>query len=194
MGALSTPERFLAALFQSITMRTAGFNSIDMNGMYGITKFLSIVLMFIGAAPGSTGGGIKVTTFAVILMTVICVARGKDDTMISKKCIDKHVVYKSLAIACIALLAVGIASMTIYFTTDSPLVDGINSVFEAVSGFATVGVSVGISGVASVASKLVLILTMFIGRVGPVSLALFFTMRRTRDKKTVMPQGKIIVG
>ncbi|WP_040195848.1 TrkH family potassium uptake protein [Candidatus Soleaferrea massiliensis] len=194
LGSLPTEQRFLGAFFQSITMRTAGFNSIDMNAMHGITKFMSIGLMFIGAAPGSTGGGIKVTTFAVILMTVFCVARGKEDTTITRKCIDKHVVYKSLAITCIALFAVGIAAMTIFFTTDSPLVSGINSLFEAVSAFATVGVSVGISGVASVLSKVILIITMFIGRVGPVSLALFFTMRRSRNKKSVMPQGKIIVG
>lgn len=195
LGSLPVSERFTAAFFQSVTLRTAGFNSIDINSLHGLTKLGSIALMFIGAAPGSTAGGIKVTTFAVIVMTVISVIRGKGDTIILKRRVEKNVVYKSLAVVCIAVLAVFISSVIIYFTNQVHAeVNGVNALFESVSAFATVGVSTGVTGVANIPSKIILILTMFIGRVGPVSLALALALRGKPPKDVIIPDGKILVG
>jgi trk system potassium uptake protein TrkH len=154
-----------------------------------------MVLMFIGAAPGSTGGGIKVTTFAVVVMTVISVLRGREDTIIRRRKVAKQAVYKAIAVMLSALVAVCFCAGIIYST--HPVSDGINgldSFFEAVSAFATVGLSAGVSGVANLPSRLVLCLTMFLGRVGPVSLALSLAMRAPSDLNTVIPEAKIIVG
>lgn len=195
LGGLPIADRFTAAFFQSVTLRTAGFNSVDVNSLHSLTKLGSIVLMFIGAAPGSTAGGVKVTTFAVIVMTVVSVIRGKDDTIILKRRVQKNVVYKALAVVSIALLVVCVSSITIYFTNpDHADVTGMNALFESVSAFGTVGISSGVTAVANIPSKIILILTMFIGRVGPVSLALALAMRGKPPKDVIVPDGKILVG
>ncbi len=190
LGALTVPQRFLASYFQSVTTRTAGFNSIDMAGMGSVSKLLTVVLMFIGAAPGSTGGGIKVTTFTVLLLTVASVMRGRDETIIMKRKVDKQIVYKALAIMFLAGGLVLVTTFIIYFTMDE---ESIDALFEATSAFGTVGLSVGISPRANTASKIAMILTMFLGRVGPVSLPLALAFRQHK-RHEVIPEGKILVG
>lgn len=194
IGGMSTGDKILNSAFMSVTTRTAGYNTVPIEGMFGITKLFSIILMFIGAAPGSTGGGIKVTTFMVIIMTVISVIRGKNETVIAKRRLDKSVVYKALAVVSTALLAVVASTATIFFTSHSGVIfKEIDSLFEAVSAFGTVGLSSGVTGLANDASRMVLILTMFIGRVGPVSLALSLAMKN-ENKSAVLPEAKIMVG
>lgn len=195
IGGMSDSNKILNSMFMSVTTRTAGYNTFDLNEMYGISKLFSIILMFIGAAPGSTGGGIKVTTFLVIIMTVICVIRGKDETIINHRKVDKSVVYKALAVVSTALLAVIASTATIFFTSHSGGVSfrEIDSLFESVSAFGTVGLSSGVTALANQASRMVLVLTMFIGRVGPVSMALSLALAN-EDKSTVMPEAKIMVG
>ncbi len=192
LAPLPVWQRFCASAFHSVSARTAGFNTVDMNALKGITKMLLILLMFIGAAPGSTGGGIKVTTFAVLMMTVVSVIRGREDTVIFRRKVDKHIVYKALAIAFFGLTLVILATSVIYFTS-AETVDGMNALLESVSAFATVGLSAGISAAANLPSKLVLILAMYFGRVGPVSFALALTLRQGR-RHEVLPGGKITVG
>ena len=140
-------------------------------------------------------GGIKVTTLAVILMTVYSVVRGKSDTMILGRRVSQPVVYKSLAVVMIAALAVLCSTVTIVFTTGPDVeVGGMDALFESVSAFATVGLSCGVTAVANVASRMLLSLTMFIGRVGPVSLALALAMIPNKNRNQVVPEGKIMVG
>lgn len=192
---MSVGNKLLNAFFQSVTARTAGYNSVDIEGLRGATKLLMIVLMFIGAAPGSTAGGIKVTTFVVLLFTIICVTRGDEETIINGKRIDKSVVYKALAVTGIAGLAIVIVSCIIYFSTgDGNSISGLDALFESVSAFATVGLTSGVTGAANTVSRIALILTMFIGRVGPVSLALSLAMRTNKNKHQIIPEGKILVG
>lgn len=194
IGSMPVFDKILNSFFLSVSSRTAGFNSFDIEPMYGISKLFCIILMFIGAAPGSTGGGIKITTFIVIVMCVVSVLSGKEETIISKRKVDKSVVYKSLAIAMTAFMAVVISTSTIFFTSHSGVsFKEIDSLFESVSAFGTVGLSSGVTGLANQASRFVLIITMFIGRVGPLSLALSLSMRNN-SKTTVMPEAKIIVG
>lgn len=195
LGNMSTGDKILNSAFMSVTMRTAGFNTVPVEGMFGITKMFSIILMFIGAAPGSTGGGIKVTTFLVLIMTVVSVVRGKGETVIAKRRVDKSVVYKAMAVVSTALIAVFISTATIFFTSHSGGVffKEVDSLFEAVSAFGTVGVSSGVTMLANDASRFVLLLTMFIGRVGPVSLAISLAMKN-ENKSAVLPEAKIMVG
>lgn len=193
LGSLSFGERLNAALFQSVTCRTAGFNSINIGAMREISKALSIILMFIGAAPGSTGGGIKVTALAVIIMTVISVIRGREDTVILNRKVSRNVVYKALAVTMLAGTVVAIATIIITATShiDDVGITGIDVIFESVSAFATVGLSSGVTAVANIPSKCILILTMFIGRVGPVTFVLSLAMRSNNRRKEVIPDGKV---
>ena len=198
LGEMDFEDKLVNAFFQSTTTRTAGFNSIDNNAMTSMSKMLSIILMFIGAAPGSTGGGIKVTSFIVILMTVFSVLRNKDETVVGKRRVGKATVYKAITVTTIAIFAIAISTLTIYFTNDMEHAEdilGINALFESVSAFSTVGLSTGVTSISNEISRIVLLLTMFLGRVGPVSLALSITANiSNKNKSQIIPEGKIIVG
>ncbi len=193
IGDMSIPQKIWRALFQSVTFRTAGFNTIDAASMYDGTKLFSSALMFIGAAPGSTGGGIKVTTFVVLMATVFSVIRNRYDTIILKRRVEKEIVYKALAITVLAGLAVIITTSVIGL--DKHGFKTVDIIFETSSAMATVGISAGVSGLGSSLSRIALILTMFLGRVGPVSLAYSITAGFANQKKNeIIPEGKIIVG
>ena len=186
-------KQLLASLFSSVTPRTAGFNVIDYAQSTDLTRLFTILLMFIGASPGSTGGGVKTSTVMVLIMTVYSVVKGYDDTIIFQRRVDKSTVYKSIALvsASFLLLVVAIVMLAI-FEPDLPL---LNLAFEAVSAFSTTGVSAIGSGDLTAASQALLILLMYIGRVGPISFILTMTVRYgIRGRDTTRPEGKIMVG
>ena len=193
---MSLKEKIGAGCLQSVTMRTAGFNSIDLYSMHDATKVFSIVLMFIGAAPGSTGGGIKVTTIAVIVMTAVSISRGKDEPYLLGRRLSANVVYRSLAILFLGIVVSGITAIILILTC--PLeqngLTGVDAAFEAVSAFATVGVSSGVTAVTNWVGKIALTLTMFIGRVGPVPFGLTLAAQQKINRKLIVPEGKIVVG
>ena len=178
MGGLSVPGKLMAALFQSVSTRTAGMNTIDLAACGPITKLLMSALQFIGAAPGSTGGGVKVTTFAVIILTIRSVAQGRDDCVIAEHHIESKTVYRALTIIVLGgLAAVGSAVVVFYNTSDA--VSVIDAIFESCSAFGTVGLSVGVTAQLNRGAKILYMLVMFMGRVGPVSLAMSLTQSRT---------------
>ena len=174
MGGLSVPGKIMAALFQSVSTRTAGMNTIDLAACSPISKLLMSVLQFIGAAPGSTGGGVKVTTFAVLILTIRSVAQGRDDCVIG------------------AVAAFGSAVVVNYNTAET--VSVIDCIFESCSAFGTVGLSVGVTGQLNTGAKLLYMACMFMGRVGPVSLAISLTAKPDDNKRKVLPVGHINVG
>lgn len=193
-GNMTPFQKVLNGFFHSVSTRTAGFNTVEMTALHGSSKFLTIIYMFIGAAPGGTAGGIKLTTMLVLFMTVVSVFRGYPETVIGKHKIEKSSVYKALTVVFVGIVVVLAAASTIFFTTHTVgRYSEINAVFEAASAFGTVGLSSGVSLNANVASRIILILTMFIGRVGPASLALSLALRSS-DKNMVMPEAKIMVG
>lgn len=195
IGSMNVSDKVLNSFFLSVSSRTAGYNTFPIENMYGISKLFCVILMFIGAAPGSTGGGIKITTFIVLVMTVVSVLSGKDETMLKNRKVDKSVVYKALTIIATAFLAIIVSTSTIFFTSHSGVsFKEIDALFESVSAFGTVGLSSGVTGIANSTSRIVLILTMFLGRVGPLSLGLSLAMRGGVSKTTVVPEAKIIVG
>ena len=187
-------QKLHASFFQSTTARTAGFASIDVGQQLDITKMLTIILMFIGASPSSTGGGIKTTTFVVIIATVLSVLRGKNETVLKKRRVDRTVVYRSLAIVVLSVLVVCITTIVVAIAESSNNVSALDALFETVSAFGTVGLTAGITPGLTVVSKIALIITMFIGRVGPISLLLALTMQHNSRLETILPEGKIIVG
>lgn len=193
LGEMGVLGKLHHSLFQSVTTRTAGYNTVDFNSMTEISKFISVALMFIGAAPGSTGGGMKITTMVVLLMTVVSIIRGRTETIVMRRKVDKIIVYKALAVVFLAGILVVLTTAVLLLTGDAK--SGINALFETVSAFGTVGLSVGVTGHAGLISKIMLIITMFLGRVGPVAFALSISLRSgTKMTRQVVPEGKIWVG
>lgn len=198
IGQMPFLQKILNSYFLSASTRTAGFNSFSISDMNEFTKVICIILMFIGAAPASTGGGIKVTTAVVLIMTVYCVLRDLPDTILQKHKINKSVVYKSLTVTAIGILAVSGLVTLMIATPQKGDVSLVSAVFESVSAFATVGISDGVSGVANLPTRLGLILGMFLGRVGPISLFLSLTIRSERTEEQTarqeLPEGNLLVG
>lgn len=193
MGGLSVPGKIMAALFQSVSTRTAGMNTIDLAACSPISKLLMSVLQFIGAAPGSTGGGVKVTTFAVLILTIRSVAQGRDDCVIGGHHIESKTVYRALTIIVIGAVAVFGSAVVVYYNT-AETVSVIDCIFESCSAFGTVGLSVGVTGQLNTGAKLLYMACMFMGRVGPVSLAISLTAKPDDNKRKVLPVGHINVG
>jgi trk system potassium uptake protein TrkH len=189
----------VAAFFQSATPRTAGFNSIDQASLTDSSKIVTTLLMFIGAAPGSTGGGIKVTTFAMLLASVFAELHGYENTILLRHRISRAVFNKSFLIMALGLFVIASTTLVMTFAERSLLEAGkfstLDLVFEATSAFGTVGLSAAGTPALSPPSWIMLILSMFIGRVGPASFAISLisgAKPETRDK--VYPDGRCIVG
>ena len=193
MGGLSVPGKIMAALFQSVSTRTAGMNTIDLAACSPISKLLMSVLQFIGAAPGSTGGGVKVTTFAVLILTIRSVAQGRDDCVIGGHHIESKTIYRALTIIVIGAVAAFGSAVVVYYNT-AETVSVIDCIFESCSAFGTVGLSVGVTGQLNTGAKLLYMACMFMGRVGPVSLAISLTAKPDDNKRKVLPVGHINVG
>ena len=190
IGNLSEGQKILASYFQAVTPRTAGFNTIPIENMRQSTLLLVIMLMFIGASPASTGGGIKTTTFAVVVLSIRNMLHGNNDLVLFDRRIDNSFVYRAFVITVLAIVWISIATLFIaYFERATFL----HVLFEVVSAFATVGLSTGISRNLCAESKIVLILTMFAGRVGILTFALALTSRH-RVGNIRYPKEKIMIG
>lgn len=190
IGNLAGSGKITASLFQSVIARTAGFNSIDISSIRDTSAFLLIILMFIGGSPGSTAGGIKTTTFGVIAITAISTIRGEQDVAIFKKRIGEEVIKKSISIVFISLTLIAMVSFILTITEELTFLD---LLFETTSAFATVGLSRGITSSLSNIGKLIITLTMYIGRVGPLTMAFALSKRRGQNKFRYV-EGNIIVG
>lgn len=167
IAGLNWSGKLLGAVFQSITPRTAGYNSLDMSQMRIGTWFILIILMFIGASPSSTGGGIKTTTFGVLLAAVFATINGKEDAEVSERRIAKDLVYKAMTITMLALSWVAFVTLILSLVEPQPF---IKLLFEVVSAFGTVGLTTGITPFLSDISRFLIVITMFIGRLGPLTI------------------------
>jgi trk system potassium uptake protein TrkH len=197
LGALGAPQAGLAALFQAVTPRTAGFNTLDIGAMMPATLFLLMVLMFIGAAPGGTGGGVKVTTFSITVAALWATVRGHPDPSIFKRRLTPALVARAFFISLIAFLALNGVATLLLITEGRGLLP---TLFEATSAAGTVGLSTGeggapisLAGHFSPAGKLLVIVTMFMGRIGPLTLAVAVARGGT-PPRVRYPEGKILVG
>lgn len=182
--------KFLAAFFQSVTPRTAGFNTVDIGKLYDSTLMLLITLMFIGASPGGTGGGIKTTTFVVPLTVIVSMLRGRPDPELFRRRLSPVVVYKAVTIA---LLGVAFVVTMATLLTLVERVTFIAAVFEVVSAFGTVGLSTGITPGLSTAGRILIMTTIFVGRVGLLTTAFALT-RRQAPAQIRYPEERIMVG
>lgn len=191
MASMPLPEKILAAMFQSVTLRTAGFYTIDFQYMTQGSQFLSLLLMFIGGSPGGTAGGIKTVTICLLFLQVFTTVGGKEEVEVLDRRIPAETVRRALTVIMIALGVVMLVTLTLTVTEDA---DFMTLAFETVSAFATVGLSMGFTANLTVIGKLVICLTMFIGRLGPVTIAFAMAMRTSKVNKVKKPTGKLMVG
>jgi len=197
LGLMPTGEALIVSLFQAINPRTAGFNSLDMGMLAPATLFMITVLMFIGAAPGGTGGGVKITTFSITAATLWAMVRGDAEPTLLRRRLAQDTVARAFSICLLAFLALNIVAGVLLITEGRELLP---TLFEATSAFGTVGLSMGqagspvsLSGHFSIVGKLLVALLMFVGRVGPLTLAVAVAHRRSTSGVRY-PEGKILIG
>ncbi|UZJ78118.1 TrkH family potassium uptake protein [Fictibacillus sp. KU28468] len=189
LGHLSQSDKIWAAYFQGISPRTAGFNTIDIGSMRQDSILFTIMLMFIGAGSTSTGGGIKLTTFIVIIFAVVTFLRGKEDTTIMKRTIRNTVIFRALAIATISMMLVFGGAILLAMTEKAPF---LNILFEVVSAFGTVGLTMGLTFHLTFFGKIVIICIMFLGKIGPLTLA--FSIAKPNKANIRYPDGEVFTG
>lgn len=192
IGNLSLHDKLLSSYFQSVTLRTAGFQTIDLATLTTPTIIIYLFLMFIGASPGSTGGGLKTTTLGILILGVMNAITGKEDIEYRRRRLSWQTFNKACAILMLSLfyLFVMIIIMSIFDSSKGflPLL------FELISAFGTVGLSMGVTAKLSIISKLIIILTMYIGRVGPLTIMYALSKKKCREGKYKYPEETILIG
>ena len=192
ISPMSAQDKLLNSFFQSVTSRTAGFSAIAPGQMTELSNFFTILLMFIGGAPGSTAGGIKVTTFSILVLTVVSLGKGRSDVQIFERRLPEEIIKKAIAVFLLAMLTVIAVTLYLLYCNSMTFMQAF---YESVSAFANVGLSTGVTPALSVTSKYVLMLTMLIGRIGPFTAIVAFASKK-KNKVAVYryPEGKITVG
>ncbi|MBP1962509.1 TrkH family potassium uptake protein [Paenibacillus aceris] len=190
LGSLDLGGKILASFFQSVAPRTAGPNTVDIGALRQASQFFIVILMFIGASPGSTGGGIKTTTFTILISAIVTMIRGKEDIVIFRYRLAKDRILKAITLTMIALFLVIIVTMLLSTTEDSQL---LKILFEVTSAFGTVGLTMGLTPDLTTFGKILISLTMFAGRLGPITLA--YALQPKQEKELFRyPEGKITIG
>jgi trk system potassium uptake protein TrkH len=197
LGSIGIGEGLLAAYFQAVTPRTAGFNTLDIGAMLPASLFLMILLMFIGAAPGGTGGGVKISTFSITVAVIWAMVRGNAEPTLLRRRITPPLVARAFSICLIGFLALNIVAGLLLVTEGRELLP---TLFETTSAFGTVGLSMGeagapvsLAGHFSGVGKVLVIGMMFMGRIGPLTLAV--AVARSRQIQRVRhPEGKFLIG
>lgn len=187
---LDAGGKVMATFLQAITPRSGGVTTIDVTLLRESTQFLMILLMFIGAAPGSTGGGIKITTFAILVTAVVARLRGKEEIVMFRHRIAKENVYRAVTMTLMSLMLLVIATMLLSVTEHAEF---LAVLFEAVSAFGTSGLTIGLTPELTTAGKVLVIILMFMGRTGPLTLAYALKPKGSKELYRY-PEGKITIG
>jgi len=197
LAPLGFGEKLLAAYFQAVTPRTAGFNTLSIGDMTAPALFLTICLMFIGASPGGTGGGVKTTTFGVIVAALWSTVRGQRDTNVFRRRLSPDLVRRAFALSMLAAIGLLLTTGLLLLTEHQGL---LHTSYEAVSAFGTVGLSMGVpgsplslSGFFGAGGKWVIMFLMFMGRVGPLTLAVALA-GASAPARVRYPEGKVLIG
>ena len=195
IGNLSLKGKVLGSAMQSVTVRTAGFNSIDQGAMTEVSKFVSILLMFVGGSPGGTAGGIKTVTLSVLWIAVLSVVRGSNHTHVFKRNISFLTLQKALAVFFISLATVLLMTLLLSFTERNMSVahSFMDILFETVSALGTTGITTGITPHLSSMGRILIIIAMFMGRIGPISIAMALTKKQNKYQLQYAEE-QIIVG
>ncbi len=190
LAGMGTGERVLNAVFQSVTLRTAGFNSVDQAQLSGAGSILSMIFMLIGGSPASTAGGVKTVTIAVVLITALAAIRNRREVELYKKRLSATIIRQAFAVLMIYILVTFLSAMALSFTEDT----GLRFIFfEVTSAIGTVGLSMGLTTCLSTAGRLIITLLMFFGRIGGLSLAMAFSEERP-EPPLQRPEENILIG
>nr|WP_150960160.1 TrkH family potassium uptake protein [Aneurinibacillus sp. XH2] len=190
LGPLNGGSKVLASFFHAVSPRSGGVSTLDVGSFRQATQFFLIILMFIGASPGSTGGGIKTTTFAILIGAMIAMVRGKDDIVMFRHRLAKDRIYKAITLTLFALVIVIISAMALSTTENHQF---LMILFEVTSAFGTVGLSMGLTPELSTIGKIIISFLMFLGRLGPLTLA--YALNPKKEKELFRyPEGKITIG
>lgn len=190
IGSLSFGEKIMASLFESVTLRTAGFQTIPQEGLTEASSLLALLIMFIGGSPSGTAGGVKTVTMTILILSMMAAIRGDNEVTVFHRKITDNYVRRAVAVIVVSVIAVLTVCMALSITEEAGFLD---ILFEGVSAIATVGLTRGITSTLTVAGKLIVIFAMYIGRLGPITMALAFNAKHYEGKKT-MAEGKVIIG
>lgn len=188
---MSFMDKLMNSFFASVTPRTAGFNSIPTDGMTTAGQFLTIILMFIGGSPGSTAGGIKTTTIGILIVTIVCVIQGREDSEVFKRRFSKDLVYRAFTLIFIGLSLVIVVTMLLSYTEKGA--SFIALLYETASALGTAGLTLGLTSELSSIGKVLIMFMMYLGRVGPLTVVLSIT-RKKINSGIKYPEGKILIG
>jgi len=188
---LSWKGKLWGAYFQSVTARTAGFSTLNISSLSNFSSLLLIILMFIGASPGSTGGGIKTSTFITLLVTIKSMIKGRRRVEVFKRTIPQLIIYQALCVVILAFGWVSVSTLILSLTENAPFMD---ILFEEISAFGTVGLTRGLTPHLTLPGRIIIILTMLTGRIGPLTLALSMMRRKAIMKAYEYPEERIMIG
>lgn len=194
LDGLSVPDKILCSVFQSVTPRTAGFNVVDMGHVTDATRFTTVLLMLVGGSPGSSAGGVKTTTLLVLVMTIIAMCRNRRETIIFSRTVPYAIVREALVIFLLAGLLI-LSTFGLLLLAEIPLKpdDASKLLFETVSAAATVGLSINETPLLSTTGRCVIIVCMFVGRLGPLAIALLIGSRE-ESQRIRYPEEDLVVG
>jgi trk system potassium uptake protein TrkH len=182
----------MAALFQSVTTRTAGFFTIPQEKLTNASAMLSIIFMFIGGSPAGTAGGMKTTTIGMLILTTVSFVNGKEDTEIFNRKIAKDNIRLGLAVVTLGFLVLLTSFILLSCVENAPFLD---ILYEITSALGTVGLSRGFTPTLSVGGKLIIIAVMYIGRIGPITLVVALGINKKYNKKGIeLPEKRIMIG
>lgn len=190
IGTLSFGNKVMASLFESVTLRTAGFQTIPQEGLTEASTLLALIVMFIGGSPSGTAGGVKTVTMLILILSMLAAIKGTDEVRAFHRKISDNYVRRAVAVIVVFFVALIAVAMALFITEDGSFID---ILFEATSAMATVGLTRGFTGTLSVSGKWIIILAMYLGRLGPITMALAFNAKKYEGKKTYA-EGKVIIG
>lgn len=185
IGNLSFGNKILTSLFHSVSLRTAGFNTISMGGLTDASKLVSIFFMIIGGSPGGTAGGLKTVTLAIVILTVVSVIRGQSRTIVFNRTIPSSLVRKALSVTTIYIIVFFLATFLLLVIEKESGFSFIDISFEVASAIGTVGLSTGLTSSLSTLSRIIIIICMFLGRLGPISVGVALTAKMTETNNSL---------
>ncbi len=191
IGEYSLPGKLLASLFQSVTTRTAGFATVPQQNLTDASAIVSLLLMFIGGSPVGTAGGVKTVTVAVLLLSAFAVIRNSEETVLFRRRISKQAVGKAVAVVSMSFMIAFVSTVLLAAVSGAPALD---VMYETFSATATVGLSRNLTSSLNLWGKLIIIVTMYLGRVGPISLVIAFNTKKRKQNIIKNPTEEISVG
>lgn len=191
IGSMSLFDKMQASIFQSVTTRTAGFASLPQQNFTNGSSLICLLLMFIGGSPVGTAGGIKTVTAAVLVAGAVAAIKNKSEVSVFGRTVPKSAVSKALGVVGMSFATVFVSTLLLSAVTDASLLD---TLYEAVSATATVGLSRDVTSILNLAGKLIIIVTMYLGRVGPISLAVAFSLKKQSRNRIKEPEENISIG